>query len=114
MPGGEAMAREQQDSRGDNTGHAGGWAVAAPPHQTDGGRRERQLGDGGRQEELAERLRPADVPRLAHPQLQQPRQSVLGHLPPSTIGGEGRAALEGPRLLEQGLRSAPGPPNTHR
>ena len=82
-------------------GSAGVPAGVSPPQQAGGGRREGRVGDGGGQEELEQRLRPANIPRLPDAQRHQPRQAVLGHLPPATIGGEGRAALEGPRLLEQ-------------
>ena len=54
--------------------------TALPPHQADFRGHQRQIGDGGGQEELAQRLRPTPAAGLTQTELHQPRQPMLGHL----------------------------------
>lgn len=75
----------------------------AIPHEPDLGRYQRQIGDRGGQQQLAERLRAASVARLPDAELRQSRRPMLGDLPEPAVGGEGRTALEGARLLQQGF-----------
>jgi hypothetical protein len=78
-------------------------ATAPPAQEAYLGRHQRQVRDCSGQQELAERLRSADVASLARSQLHGPRQSVLGDLPQRAVGSEGVASLEGAGFLEQGL-----------
>ncbi len=77
--------------------------MVAIPHEANPGRRQRQVSDGGGQQELEERLGPIEAARLARAELHKPRQPVLGHLAKFAIRCERLASLEGSRLLEQGL-----------
>ena len=74
-----------------------------PPHQADFGGHQRQIGDGGGQEELAQGLRPAAVARLAQAELHQPGQPMLGDLAQSAVRSERVAPLEGTCFLQPGF-----------
>ena len=62
-----------------------------------------QVGHRRRHGQLEERLRPANVARLAHAQLHEASQTVLNHLAAALTVFEGWAVLERPSLLDEGF-----------
>jgi hypothetical protein len=77
--------------------------VVAVLHEADLGRYQRQVRDGGGQEQLAECLGSTDVAGLTRAELHQSRQPVFGYLTQLAIWSERLALLESSRLLQQGL-----------
>jgi hypothetical protein len=86
-PGGEEDRQEGEDGPGDDHGVACGDV---------GVRQARQVGDGCGHQQLEQRLGASDVAGLANPELYQPRDPMLDHLPPSPVLPTGRAGLLGP------------------
>jgi hypothetical protein len=54
--------------------------VVAIPHEAGSRRHQREIGDGGGHKELEECLRTSEVAGLAHAELYQPGESMLGCL----------------------------------
>lgn len=68
--------------------------VVVIPHKADARRHEREIGDGSGDQELEEGLGPAQIAGLAHAELHQPRQPVLGGLTQLAVRSESLALLE--------------------
>jgi hypothetical protein len=77
--------------------------VVAVSHEAGSPRHEREIGDGGGDQELEEGLRPPEVAGLAHAELHEARQPVFGGLAQLAIRRERLALLQRPRLLQQSL-----------
>ncbi len=76
----------------------GTWGLRHHPHL---GSHQGQVGHRGCQEQLELGLDPANIARLADPQLYQTRQTMLGHLSPLAVFGKVLTLLEGPGLLQE-------------
>src|SRR5471032_3350658 len=73
------------------------------PYEPHPGRDQGEIGDGGRKEQLPQRLGPSDRVRLADAQVHQSGDAMFGDLTKAPIRREGRAVLKGASLLEERL-----------